>query len=146
MYYSQWGQDRKWLGNYLSMANENSQYTLYNQSVNNLKNTDSFRGVLFSAFVKKFNHCNKTADRVIIITDGAVYKLDGAKTKFKNLKRTIAIKDLTAISVSPAKDQLIIFHSDGGNDLLVALQGERDNLKEDRIGEVIGVVCKRFLE
>lgn len=107
---------------------------------------DNFRTVAFSAFVRKYNHCNKVADRVMIITDGAVYKLDGAKGKFKNMKRTVAIKDITSLSVSPGKDQLIIFHSDQANDLIVALQGERDPLKEDRVGEVVGIVCKRYQE
>jgi myosin-1 len=141
-----WGQNRKWLGNYLANNQENTYSSLYTTSVNNLKNTDNFRGVLFSAFVKKYNHCNKSAERVIIITDGAIYKLDNSKNKFKNLKRTMAINELTGISISPGKDQLIIFHSDGGNDLIVSLQGEHEQLKEDRIGEVIGVVNKRYYE
>lgn len=89
-----WGQGRKWSGNYLSMSNENSHYSLFNSSVNNIKNTDHFKVILFSAFMKKFNKCNKSADRTFILTDGAMYKLDGWKNKFKNMRRTIAIKDV----------------------------------------------------
>lgn len=53
---------------------------------------------------------------------------------------------LTGISISPGQDQLIIFHSNFGNDLVMTLQGEERQLKEDRIGELIGLVCKRYSE
>lgn len=126
-----WGADkgRKWLGNYLSITSENSNYSSFNASINNLKNTDGFRAVLFSAFTKKFNKCNKSAERSVIVTDAAIYKLDGAKNKFKNMKRTMVIKDLTQISVSPGRDQLIVFHSLQNNDLVLSLHGESSELK-----------------
>lgn len=141
-----WGQDRKWLGDYLANTHENSCYSAYNASVKNLKNTDNFRFVMFSAFVRKFNKCNKSAERAIVLTDNGVYKLDGAKNKFKNMKRTIWIKDLTSLSISPGKDQLIVFHSPQHNDLVVSLMGEHTPLKEDRIGEVVGLVCKKYYD
>lgn len=141
-----WGQERKWIGNYLGMSTENSNYSSFNASVNNIKNTDQYRQILFSSFVKKFNKCNKSADRSIIITDAAIYKLDGTKNKFKNMKRTVQIRELTSISVSPGRDQLIVFHSHHNNDLIVNLQAEHTQLKEDRIGEIIGHVCKKYYE
>lgn len=39
-----------------------------------------------------------------------------------------------------------MFHSPKENDLVVALQGEDNPLKEDRIGELIALVAKRFYE
>lgn len=141
-----WGQERKWLGNYLSVSAENSNYSSFNASVNNIKNTDQYRTILFSSFVKKFNKCNKSADRSVIVTDAAIYKLDGPKNKFKNMKRSVAIKEVSSISVSPGRDQLIVFHSHHNNDLIINLQGEHTQLKEDRIGEVIGHVCKKYYE
>lgn len=93
-----WGQNRRWLGNYLSIVAENSNYSHYNGSINNIKNTDQHFGrVLFSSFVLKFNRFNKTADRAIILTESAVYKLDGFKNKFKNLKRSIDVKEVSSI-------------------------------------------------
>lgn len=50
-----YGQDRKWEGNYLSQFNENSHNDIFNTSMNNLKNADHFKTILFSAFIKKFN-------------------------------------------------------------------------------------------
>lgn len=91
-----WGQNRRWSGNYLTNPTENSNYSHYNASINNIRNTDDhFTKVLFSSFVKKFNHCNKSADRAIILTENAVYKLDGYKNKFKNMQRSIDIKDVS---------------------------------------------------
>lgn len=48
--------------------------------------------------------------------------------------------------MTPGRDQLIVFHSPSGNDLVIALQGEDYVLKEDRIGEIIALVCKRYTE
>ncbi|XP_055542171.1 unconventional myosin ID [Wyeomyia smithii] len=141
-----WGHDRRWLGNYLSITGENSNYSSYNASINNIKNADNFRAVLFSAFVKKFNKCNKSADRAIIVTDGAIYKLDGANNKFRNMKRTVSIREITSISVSPGRDQLVVFHSHHNNDLVVVLQGEHQPVKEDRVGEIVAHVCKRYYD
>lgn len=94
----QWGQNHKWLGNYLATPKENSQYSVYNSSVNNMKNVDHFKEVLFSSFVRKFNRCNKMADRAIIITETGIFKIDGEKQKFKDMKRSIGIKEVMFIS------------------------------------------------
>lgn len=48
--------------------------------------------------------------------------------------------------MSPGRDQLIVFHSPKENDLVVALQGEDNPLKEDRIGEVVAYIAKRYFE
>lgn len=53
---------------------------------------------------------------------------------------------LLGISVSPGQDQLIVFHSPKENDLVVVLQGEDQVLKEDRIGELVALVSKRYFE
>lgn len=50
-----WGQDRRWEGNYLSKPEENPQSDVFNASINNLRNTDHFKTVLFSAFIRKTN-------------------------------------------------------------------------------------------
>lgn len=93
-----WGQSRRWLGNYLTNPTENTNYSHYNASINNMRNSDNhFTKVLFSSFVKKFNRNNKSADRALILTETTVYKLDGYKNKFKNMSRTIEIKDVSIL-------------------------------------------------
>lgn len=96
-----WGQSRRWLGNYLANPTENSNYSHFNASINNMRNADNhFTKVLFSAFVKKFNRNNKSAERAIILTESTVYKLDGFKNKFKNMSRTLEIKDVSGYGVA----------------------------------------------
>lgn len=90
-----WGQQRKWVGDYLANAQENSAYLAYATNVKNLINRDNFKSVDFSSFAKKFNKHNKQADRAFIITEDAIYKLDGAKNKFKNMNRSILIRNVS---------------------------------------------------
>lgn len=134
-----WGQTRQWQGNYLASHDENSGYSFFNDSVNNLKNSQRFGTVLFSSFVTKFNRCNKCSERVLLVTDQFIFKLDNAK--FRNLKKGIPLTDLTGISVSPGQDQLVVFHTPYGNDLVVSLHNTK---QEDRVGEVVGLVCNRY--
>lgn len=135
----EYGVNRKWEGNYLSTHMENSNYTVYNEAVNNLKNSKHFSNVLFSSYVTKFNKFNKVAERVMLVTDQAVFKLDCEK--FRNMKEGVAIGDLTGLSVSPGADQLIVLHCPGGNDLVVSLHSSK---QDDRIGECVGVICHRY--
>ncbi|XP_044731284.1 unconventional myosin ID [Chrysoperla carnea] len=137
----QWGQARKWEGDYLSRSSENPTASIYIASVNNMKNTEHFKQILFSSFIKKFNKFNKCADRSILITDETIYKLDNLK--FKSMKAGIKIADLTNISVSPGQDQLIIIQTNHGNDLVMSLHSDTH---EDRIGEIIGVLCNRYYQ
>lgn len=143
-----WGQARRWVGDYLANSQENSGYEAYNGSIKNIRNHpadgETFQQVLFSSFVKKFNHFNKQANRAFIVSDSTIHKLDGIKNKFKDMKRTIKIRELTSISVSPGRDQLIVFHSSKNKDLVFSLESEYTPLKEDRIGEVVGIVCKKY--
>jgi len=96
-----WGQTRRWVGDYLANSLDNSGYEAYNTSVRNIRNNlagvagaESFRQVLFSAFAKKFNHHNKQSDRAFIVTDSTIYKLEGVKKKFKDMKRHIGIREV----------------------------------------------------
>lgn len=51
------------------------------------------------------------------------------------------ISEITGLSVSPGKDQLITIHSNHGNDLIVSLLS-----KEDRIGELVGILCNAYFQ
>ncbi|KAG7204040.1 hypothetical protein KM043_001899 [Ampulex compressa] len=134
---SYWGQDRRWEGNYLSKPDENPQSGTFNASINNMRNTDHFKTVLFSAFIRKTNRFNKQADRVLVVTEHAVYKLESSK--FKSMKKCMPIAEITGLSVSPGKDQLITIHSNRGNDFIMSIIA-----KEDRIGELVGILSNRY--
>lgn len=49
------------------------------------------------------------------------------------------------MSVSPGQDQLVVIHSNRGNDLVVTLKSTIDP-NEDRIGELIGVISTRYFQ
>ncbi|XP_029660963.1 unconventional myosin ID [Formica exsecta] len=136
---SYWGQDRRWEGNYLSKPDENPQSDVFNSSINNLRNTDHFKTVLFSAFIRKTNRFNKPADRVLVVTEHAVYKLDDVR--FKNMRKGMPIAEITGLSVSPGKDQFIAIHSNRGNDFILSITA-----KDDRIGELVGILSNRYYQ
>lgn len=48
--------------------------------------------MLFSSFIHKTNRYNKCADRAILITDWAIYKLD--ITNFKPMKKGMPIQEV----------------------------------------------------
>lgn len=50
-----WGQERRWEGNYLGKFDENDNHDTFIASINNLKNSDHFKSVLFSGFIRKTN-------------------------------------------------------------------------------------------
>ncbi|XP_046427000.1 unconventional myosin ID isoform X1 [Neodiprion fabricii] len=134
-----WGQERRWEGNYLSKQDENPHSSTFNTSINNLKNTDHFTSILFSGFILKTNKFQKVAERVFVVTDHAVYKLDNSK--FKSMKKGTPFANITGLSVSPGKDQLIGIHTNLGNDFIFSILS-----KEDRVGELVGILCNRFYQ
>nr|CAD7591668.1 unnamed protein product [Timema genevievae] len=134
-----WGQSRKWLGDYLSRPEENSNSSLFVSSINNLRNTDHIKKVLFSSYIRKTNRFNKAADRVLLVTDSAIYKMDA--TKFKPMRKGSPIQEVTGLSVSPGRDQLLVIHSSKGNDLVVSLVTAHN---EDRVGELVAVLSSLY--
>ncbi|XP_073971326.1 unconventional myosin ID [Rhodnius prolixus] len=134
-----WGQERKWEGNYLGQSAENPDVAIYNTSIRNLKNSDHFNNILFSSYIVKTNRYNKCADRGLLVTEYAIYKLD--LTKFKPMRSGIPIQEITGISISPGRDQLIVIHTNKGNDLVVTLR-----TSEDRVGELVGALCSRYFQ
>lgn len=137
---SAWGQNRKWEGNYLAQPQNNHSSEAFLASINNLRNVDKFQTVLFSSYIQKTNRFNKCADRALLITDSNIYKLE--TKKFKAMKKGSPIQEVTGLSLSPGRDQLLVIHSNKGNDLVVALNPEPSH--EDRVGELVGILCHRY--
>ncbi|XP_063236285.1 unconventional myosin ID [Bacillus rossius redtenbacheri] len=135
-----WGQGRKWLGNYLACPDENSLSASFTASVNNLRNADDFKTVLFSSYICKTNRFNKSANRVLLVTEKAIYKLDSVK--FKAMRKGSPIEEVTGVSVSPGRDQLVVIHSSTGNDLVVSLVPA--NPDEDRVGELVAILSNLY--
>uniref|UniRef100_A0A6Q2Y4K7 Myosin ID n=1 Tax=Esox lucius TaxID=8010 RepID=A0A6Q2Y4K7_ESOLU len=127
------GLQRSWEGNYLV------SWTRYQGSglLEGLERKDKFMRVLFSCNVRKINRFHKAEDRAIFITDRHLYKMDPVK-QYKPMKN-IPLYNVTGVSVSPGKDQLVVFHTKDSRDLVVCLQGMTPP-GDSRIGELVGTL------
>lgn len=75
----------------------------------------------------------------MVITEQALYKLENAK--FKNMKKVMNIAEITGLSVSPGKDQLIIIHSNHGNDFIASIV-----TTDEKVGEVVGILSNAYYQ
>lgn len=55
------------------------------------------------------------------------------------MKKGMPITEITGLSVSPGKDQLIVIHSNRGNDFIMSIIA-----KDDRIGELVGILSNKY--
>uniref|UniRef100_A0A671PC98 Unconventional myosin-Id n=1 Tax=Sinocyclocheilus anshuiensis TaxID=1608454 RepID=A0A671PC98_9TELE len=129
------GLQRAWEGNYLVSKKDSpgtaSSFTLISSD---LQRKDKFMRVLFSCNVRKINRFNKAEDRALLITDRHLYKMDPVK-QYKPMK-SIPLYNVTGVSISPGKDQLVVFHTKDNRDLIVCLQGMVP-AGDSRIGELL---------
>ncbi|XP_048871147.1 unconventional myosin-Id isoform X1 [Brienomyrus brachyistius] len=134
------GIQRAWEGNYLKRDSPEtaSSFTLVSSD---LQRKDKFMRVLFSSNVRKINRFHKSEDRAVLITDRHLYKMDPLK-QYKPMK-SIPLYNVTGLSVSPGKDQLVVFHTKDSRDLIVCLQGMVP-AGESRIGELVGTMLSHF--
>uniref|UniRef100_A0A8B9KVX6 Unconventional myosin-Id n=1 Tax=Astyanax mexicanus TaxID=7994 RepID=A0A8B9KVX6_ASTMX len=136
------GLQRAWEGNYLVSKRDSpetaSSFTLVSSD---LQRKDKFMRVLFSCNVRKINRFNKAENRAVLITDRHLYKMDPLK-QYKPMK-SIPLYNVTGVSVSPGKDQLVVFHTKDSRDLIVCLQGMVP-AGESRIGELVGTLLSHF--
>uniref|UniRef100_A0A8D3E5K7 Myosin 1D n=1 Tax=Scophthalmus maximus TaxID=52904 RepID=A0A8D3E5K7_SCOMX len=139
------GLQRAWEGNYLvSVTRRDSPDTAAAFALvsSELQRKDKFMRVLFSCNVRKINRFHKAEDRAVLITDRHLYKMDPLK-QYKAMK-SIPLYNVTGMSVSPGKDQLVVFHTKDSRDLVVCLQGMVP-ANENRIGELVGALLKTTL-
>ncbi|CAL8304846.1 unnamed protein product [Lota lota] len=134
------GLQRAWEGNYLKRDSPDMASSLALVS-GELQRKDKFMRVLFSCNVRKINHFHKVEDRALLITDRHLYKMDPQK-QYKPMK-SIPLYNVTGLSVSPGKDQLVVFHTKDSRDLVVCLQGMLPPA-ESRIGELVGAMLGHF--
>ncbi|XP_016110438.1 unconventional myosin-Id [Sinocyclocheilus grahami] len=134
------GLQRAWEGNYLKKDSPGtaSSFTLISSD---LQRKDKFMRVLFSCNVRKINRFNKAEDRALLITDRHLYKMDPVK-QYKPMK-SIPLYNVTGVSISPGKDQLVVFHTKDNRDLIVCLQGMVP-AGDSRIGELVGTLLSHF--
>uniref|UniRef100_A0A671NEM9 Unconventional myosin-Id n=1 Tax=Sinocyclocheilus anshuiensis TaxID=1608454 RepID=A0A671NEM9_9TELE len=131
------GLQRAWEGNYLDSPGTASSFTLVSSD---LQRKDKFMRVLFSCNVRKCMLA-KAEDRALLITDRHLYKMDPVK-QYKPMK-SIPLYNVTGVSISPGKDQLVVFHTKDNRDLIVCMQGMVP-AGDSRIGELVGTLFSHF--
>ncbi|KAJ8731654.1 hypothetical protein PYW07_004818 [Mythimna separata] len=89
----EWGQGRQWLGDYLALNQYNAKAAVYQSQIASLQKTQQLGRALFSCRMHKFNRYNKLAERCLLITESAIYKLDA--NSFKPLKKPTAITEVS---------------------------------------------------
>ncbi len=79
------------------------------------------RRVFFAAHVLKLNHKGKQDERVVVIGDRHVYRLDGKK--FTATKPPIPLASVTGFALSAGVDQALVIRLPG-DDLVITLRGQ----------------------
>ncbi|XP_055993321.1 unconventional myosin-Ig-like [Sorex fumeus] len=134
-----WGCQRAWSQDYLSSATDNPAASdLFAQQLRSLREKDGFSTVLFSCHVRKVNRFSKRRDRALLLTDRHLYKLEPGRRY--RVMRALPIHEVTGLSVTSGRDQLVVLHAQGHDDLVVCLhcaQPPQDN----RVGELVGVLA-----
>ena len=132
-----WGIQRSWKGDYMNITTENLATDLYRGA---LKKAAASR-VTFSCKVMKFNRHGKVNERVLVITQDQIIKMDPSK-KFK-VMMSASLKDVTQISLSPdTGNQLVVIHmKPPSNDLILSLQSPDE---DDLVGELVGCTISRY--
>nr|KAF6267078.1 myosin IG [Pipistrellus kuhlii] len=134
-----WGCRRAWLRDYLSSAADNPAASgLFAQRLKALRDKDGFGAVLFSCHVRKVNRFNKRRDRALLLTDRHLYKLEPARQY--RVMRAVPLDLVTGLSVTSGRDQLVVLHAKGQDDLVVCLHRSRPPL-DNRVGELVGVLA-----
>ncbi|CAF1653644.1 unnamed protein product, partial [Adineta ricciae] len=127
---------QEWKGDYLLLPEENAHSVEYRKSISELRGKDGFNQMLFSTLAIKLNSRIKMDERAIVLTDKYLYKLDPRKN-FHVKKTGISINDITGLSVTSGKEQLIVVHLVSNNDLVFYM-----HTKLDRVGEFVGLIAK----
>eukprot|EP00761_Pharyngomonas_kirbyi_P008029 gb/GECH01008040.1/.p1 GENE.gb/GECH01008040.1/~~gb/GECH01008040.1/.p1 ORF type:complete len:1589 (+),score=433.96 gb/GECH01008040.1/:1-4767(+) len=91
--------DREYLGDYLRLADSKNIKQLFKKYGDN--------ELLFSDGLYKINKMNKKQDRIVVISDKAVYNIDPEKFR---VKRRIPVEDIDGVSLSSLTDGYFVMH------------------------------------
>jgi len=128
----QWGQGRRWYGDYLSQENLGPEYSAALQVI---RDKDRGNNIVFSSRVMKVNRLNKTNDRFMILSESHLYKVNPKKGK---LMQSYQLSDVMGVSCGPRPHQLVVLHMRDKKDLVFSLITPEG---EDRIGELVAVLA-----
>jgi len=135
---SQWGIHRQWRGDYMNISTENLDVDLYRSAL--AKEGVTMNRVAFSARNMKFNRHGKVNERVLVVTQNKLFKLDPCK-KFKMME-SVSLSEVESVSLSPDDgNQLVVIHLREHNDLILSLVSSKN---EDLVGELVAVLATHY--
>lgn len=126
-----WGMNRRWYGDYLSQENMDPEYS---STVQDIRTKDGVNNVIFSSKMLKINKFKKTSDRLLLISEKKIYKLDDKKSK---VMRGESLSNVVGLSCGTKDDQLIVIHMKDKNDLVACLSAPQG---QDWVGELTAVL------
>ncbi|GMT18808.1 hypothetical protein PFISCL1PPCAC_10105, partial [Pristionchus fissidentatus] len=137
-----WGYHRRWIGDYLVHPNElpNLSNVSYSSALSSIRQHHPFTRVIFSSLFHKYNKFNKSALRILVITDNFVAKIDAKKMKL--MKDPIPFQRISRVSVCPDHNGVVVLHVDD-NDLVACLRNDKN---EERVGELVGRLMAHYDE
>jgi len=127
-----WGMNRRWYGDYLSQENLGPAYT---SMVNDLLSRSGANNIIFSCRMIKINKFKKQTDRLLVVSEKKLYKVDAAKIK---VMREEGLEQVTGLSCGTGDNQMVVLHMLNKNDLVVCLDAP---VGEDRVGELAAILA-----
>ena len=123
----------------MNITSENLDVESYRSAL--MKEGVAVNRVAFSTKTMKFNRHGKVNERVLVITQNKLIKMDPAK-KFK-VMMSVNLADVESVSLSPDEgNQLVVVHlRQPANDLIMSLTSLK---QEDLVGELVGVLASRY--
>jgi len=115
-----WGYACKWEGNYMVKGPAAQKF---GAAITPLMEREGDTKVVFSSRIYKLNTKGKQDERILVITDKHLYRLD--PKSFKLHKTPVPLEQVTGFSISAGEDQAVVIHlgQDADNDLVVTLRG-----------------------
>jgi len=124
--------NRRWYGDYLSQENLGPTYT---SMVNDLLANSKANNIIFSCRMIKINKFKKQTDRLLVVSEKKLYKVDAAKIK---VMREEGLEQVTGLSCGTGDNQMVVLHMLNKNDLVVCLDAP---VGEDRVGELAAILA-----
>merc|ERR1719328_129018 len=108
----------------------------YNSTVQDIRNKDGANNVIFSSKMLKINKFKKTSDRLLLISEKKIYKLDDKKSK---VMRGENLSDVVGLSCGTKDDQLVVIHMKNKNDLVACMVSPQPG--QDWVGELAAAIA-----
>eukprot|EP00049_Salpingoeca_infusionum_P014803 m.281080 g.281080 ORF g.281080 m.281080 type:complete len:1009 (+) comp15751_c6_seq3:330-3356(+) len=114
-----WGYQYSWHGNYIVNGPDAAKF---GEQMSQLMAKYGDGKIIFSSQVFKLNTKGKQDERVLVVTDKNLYKLDAVTYKIH--KVPVPLADILGFAMSQGEDQAVVIRLKADTDLVVTLRGD----------------------